>query len=875
VKGLANLGNTCFFNAVLQILRQTQLLEAELRECNKKGQTVHLRTCCKSGTKSQAAAAAVSTAAGECHHSANEDELIIQLGESGPMSRVLLNVFDDMSYNSGLTTKQQTFVNPSSLFNQVCSRASRFKGFQQQDSHELLRYLLDALKAEEIKRSQIAILKAFNVTSDSSPHVKDLSEERKMKIKEFGRRVKQTYVDKVFGGVFISTIVCHTCNTPTQIFEPFLDISVPIIEDKTQSECVSSKREPHHHQQSSLSGGSGSSDVTAAAQDADNKPTKHQLKRQQKQARKNASRMPAERRKVTKADSNSSSAQNKSSDGSTSDCITTLEGENIAKQSDKVAVEELSTVTVTAADEDPDDETSTDAGHSERAKELVTGTVNPGDGDPADETVTQELTIGLVSPGDGYQNDTTAKLATGTMSEELAVGLVSPGDGDPVDGTVDLATGTVPAVMATGLVNPGDGCPTDETMKLANVMELVDMHRTCTTEEVADRTENVNEGKTCWATVTCDEAEHDEVVIEETSEDGSETVIRETEENESKVEIGEDTSETVIGETKENESEVEIGEDTSETVIGETKENESKVEIGEDTRKIVIGETEENESTVEISENTSETICDESFMDEQQKQAILAAMEVAGVRQKMASAVGDCSITSCLSQFTSVETLSGSNMLTCSNCNRTSSSNKSVSTNNSGKIQSCASKQLLIYAPPAVLTLHLKRFQQVGFSLRKLTHHVSFTELLDLSPYCTRLYQDVNRMKNSNSNSCSSVGTGRLTYSLYGVIEHSGTLRNGHYTAYVKLRQSSLEQTRHFIQSTLSDYLTVNDLVEAFQTLTLTDHQNRPDEVHEAATCHVPDGRWFHISDTSVSELKNIDSLLKCQAYLLFYERIQ
>jgi len=30
-------------------------------------------------------------------------------------------------------------------------RAPRFKGFQQQDSHELLHYLLDGVKAEEIK----------------------------------------------------------------------------------------------------------------------------------------------------------------------------------------------------------------------------------------------------------------------------------------------------------------------------------------------------------------------------------------------------------------------------------------------------------------------------------------------------------------------------------------------------------------------------------------------------------------------------------------------------------------------------------------------------------------------------------------------------
>lgn len=33
----------------------------------------------------------------------------------------------------------------------LACRAARFKGFQQQDSQELLRYLLDGMRAEEIK----------------------------------------------------------------------------------------------------------------------------------------------------------------------------------------------------------------------------------------------------------------------------------------------------------------------------------------------------------------------------------------------------------------------------------------------------------------------------------------------------------------------------------------------------------------------------------------------------------------------------------------------------------------------------------------------------------------------------------------------------
>lgn len=31
-------------------------------------------------------------------------------------------------------------------------------------------------------------------------------------------------------------------------------------------------------------------------------------------------------------------------------------------------------------------------------------------------------------------------------------------------------------------------------------------------------------------------------------------------------------------------------------------------------------------------------------------------------------------------------------------------------------------------------------------------------------------------------------GETRILYSLYGIVEHSGTMRSGHYTAYVKVR---------------------------------------------------------------------------------------
>ena len=49
-----------------------------------------------------------------------------------------------------------------------------------------------------------------------------------------------------------------------------------------------------------------------------------------------------------------------------------------------------------------------------------------------------------------------------------------------------------------------------------------------------------------------------------------------------------------------------------------------------------------------------------------------------------------------------------------------------------------ASKQMLISLAPPVLTLHLKRFQQARFTLRKLTKHVDFPLELNLAPFCSR-----------------------------------------------------------------------------------------------------------------------------------------
>lgn len=80
-------------------------------------------------------------------NSVNVDDLMIVIRESpGQLSKQLYDLIKSMS-----EAKHSNVINPEALFRSVCKKMPSFKGFQQQDSHELLRNLIDAVKHEELK----------------------------------------------------------------------------------------------------------------------------------------------------------------------------------------------------------------------------------------------------------------------------------------------------------------------------------------------------------------------------------------------------------------------------------------------------------------------------------------------------------------------------------------------------------------------------------------------------------------------------------------------------------------------------------------------------------------------------------------------------
>lgn len=128
----------------------------------------------------------------------------------------------------------------------------------------------------------------------------------------------------------------------------------------------------------------------------------------------------------------------------------------------------------------------------------------------------------------------------------------------------------------------------------------------------------------------------------------------------------------------------------------------------------------------------------------------------------------------CLAKFTSNESLS--DKITCDECTR----------RNRTKTYTTATKQYLLCEMPAILTIHLKRFQQHGVRLAKSNKFVSFPLVLDMSPYASKMC-----VVNGGAGGDGDDNDKRIIYRLYGLVEHSGKLNSGHYTACVRMLNDS------------------------------------------------------------------------------------
>ena len=183
--GLDNLGNTCFLNSALQCLVHTQTLSQYFA----------------SGTYGN------------------------DIMEKSPMggqlattfAKVCGGIYQQPSYSS---------VNPLVLKDVISNWAPQFTGYNQQDAHELLRFLLDGL-SEDLKRH----------AEVGTPSGSDMSEDDLFNLtpEEQGeywwdRHISKnsSFITDEFCGQLMSTIECLECHERRYCFDPMYDLSLPM-----------------------------------------------------------------------------------------------------------------------------------------------------------------------------------------------------------------------------------------------------------------------------------------------------------------------------------------------------------------------------------------------------------------------------------------------------------------------------------------------------------------------------------------------------------------------------------------------------------------------------------------------------------------------
>ncbi|KAG7496114.1 ubiquitin carboxyl-terminal hydrolase 15 isoform X2 [Solea senegalensis] len=179
--GLSNLGNTCFMNSAVQCLSNIPpLTEYFLKD--------------------------------KYTDELNEDN---PLGMKGEIAKAYAELIKQ------LWSGKFSYVTPRPFKTQVGRFAPQFSGYQQQDSHELLAFLLDGLHEDlnRIRKKPYIQLKDAYGRPD-----KVVAEEA---WESHIKRNDSIIVD-IFHGLFKSTLVCPVCSKVSVTFDPFCYLTLPL-----------------------------------------------------------------------------------------------------------------------------------------------------------------------------------------------------------------------------------------------------------------------------------------------------------------------------------------------------------------------------------------------------------------------------------------------------------------------------------------------------------------------------------------------------------------------------------------------------------------------------------------------------------------------
>ncbi|CAK87128.1 unnamed protein product (macronuclear) [Paramecium tetraurelia] len=191
--GLQNLGNTCYINAAIQCLSNTQPLTEYFQ------QNLH-------------------------NHELNIENPLSSRGQiTNAYARLICSLWKE-SY--------QKSINPIELISMIQLWNPFFVMNSQQDSHELLAFLLDMLHEDlnRVKHKPYIEEKTYDQQPNQQQANKAWS--------DYLKRNRSIIVD-LFQGQSINMLQCMVCNTKSYKFETFMYLSLPIQQDADLIQCIS------------------------------------------------------------------------------------------------------------------------------------------------------------------------------------------------------------------------------------------------------------------------------------------------------------------------------------------------------------------------------------------------------------------------------------------------------------------------------------------------------------------------------------------------------------------------------------------------------------------------------------------------------------
>ncbi|KAL6291940.1 hypothetical protein ACE6H2_000082 [Prunus campanulata] len=756
VRGLVNLGNTCFFNSVLQNILAIDRLRG---------------------------------------YFLNVDAV------SGALTISLKKLFTETKPEAGF----RNVINPRAFFGCVCSKAPQFRGYQQQDSHELLRCLLDGLCTEELSmRKRISSSRENGNSSNQGP----------------------TFVDAVFGGQISSTVRCVECGHSSTVYESFLDLSLPVPTRKCppktaqptsrakktklppkRSGKVRSKinKDKSSAPSSSVATPSTSSEVSSQPQSSSTDPN---VIEQWGLVMKNLS--------AVQESENEQVFEDAAEQTSTllNDCtwLDYLDMGNMSDDNDFVSQNNDASTVQDSENKNalndvllqPDSESGNQVSmlNGEPNVNPDFSSVNPWEEELPLQVQGSEV---LLLP---YKEECSVTEEIIGREDEASSSVVG-GVQDEFDGFGDLFN--EPEVAAGPTARPSVGEGGTETGFVASESdpdEVDDSDSPVSVESCLAHfikpellaNENAWHCENCSRTLQCQRLEVKKQVRSSAQIliNGCET---RAESDSLSLNMGlcpADVRNLSNGNLNSSTGYNHFGED-----LHDGKINCSSIENGRsDKLNAAVCQQQEGNNEMKdalpVQSNTSDcnNICSrESYID-----------------QAIESCADEPRTAGCTS-YNVPQTYSG----ILDGKHESEEIEDEEINSKCVKVKRDATKRVLIYRTPPILTIHLKRFSQDARGrLSKLNGHVSFREKIDLRPYMDSRSTDGEKYE----------------YRLIGVVEHSGTMRGGHYVAYVRGGERS---------------------------------RGKAEKENNG---HV----WYYASDAHVRQV-SLDEVLHCEAYLLFYEK--